>query len=99
MMNAKLWILLAVAVLLVLTSGFTYFAGISYIPAALMFIAALVVLGVSMSFEDVLLRKYDTPHVDDSHPPALIFLRATRAVVLLTMAVLVFVMVQGAADR
>ena len=92
-MNGKLWILLAVAVLLVLGSGFTYFAGISYLPAVLMFIAALVVLGVSMTFEDVLLRKYDTPHDDESHPPALIVLRAARAVVLVTMAVLVFVMV------
>jgi hypothetical protein len=92
-MNARLWTLLAVAVLLVLASGVTFFAGIGYLPAALMFIAALVVLGVSMLFEDVLLRKYDTPHVDDSHPPALIFLRAMRTVVLITMAVLVFVMV------
>ncbi len=92
-MTKNLWIYAGVAVVLIVGSGLTYSAGVSYLPSILMFIAALAVLGISMTYEDALLAKYDTPHDDDSHPPQLIFLRAGRATVLLVMGILIFVMV------
>lgn len=80
------------AVVLAGGSGLAYRAGIPYLPSALMFAAAIIVLGVSASMEDALLRKYDTPHEDDTHPPLLILFRAARTVVLVVMAILVFVL-------
>jgi hypothetical protein len=57
-----------------------------------MFISALLVLGASMTAEDILLAKYDTPHDEDKHPPQLILLRAVRAIVLVGMGSLIFYM-------
>jgi len=92
-MKANLWLWTAVAAVLVLAAWATFYFDIRYLPAVLMLLAVIVVIGVSMSFEDVLLRKYDTPHDEDAHPPALIAWRAMRALVIIAMAVLIFMMV------
>ena len=55
-----------------------------------MFIAALLVFSITATIEDGLLVKYDTPHDEDTHPPKLILLRATRAILMLAIGVLFF---------
>jgi len=92
-MNKYLMLLTAVAILLVVASVIGYILDISYLPAVLMFVAALAVLGVTMSLEDVLLAKFDTPHDDDTHPPQLIALRAIRAIIVIAMGTSIFLMV------
>lgn len=92
-MNKNLWLSTAVAVLLGVGSVIAYILDIRYLPAVLMFVGALVVLGVTMSLEDALLAKYDTPHDEDTHPPQLIALRAIRAIIVIAMGTSIFVMV------
>jgi hypothetical protein len=91
-MTKTLWISTIIAVILVAGSGLAYTAGVTYLPSILMFVAAMIVMGVMMTAEDALLSKYDTPHDEDAHPPQLISLRAGRAIVLITMIVLAVVM-------
>ena len=91
-MKTKLWLATGVATLLVAASGVVYISGIQYIPSILMFIAALIVMGVAMTAEDSLLRKYDTPHDDDTHPPQLVTLRAVRSILLIAMIVVAIAM-------
>lgn len=75
-----------------MASVVAYDAEVQYLPGVLMFVAALVVLGLSMNLEDRLLVKYDTPHDDDHHPPRLVAFRAVRAAVMLMMGVAIFAM-------
>jgi hypothetical protein len=89
--NTNLWILTALAVVLVTGSGISYRLGINYVPAILMFVATLLVLGITMSLEDVLLAKYDTPHDDDTHLPKLVALRSMRAIIVIAMGIMIFV--------
>jgi len=91
-MSKNLWIASGAAVVAIIGSGLAYQAGISYLPSILMFIAALLVLGVTMIAEDSLLQKYDTPHDEDKHPPMLMLLRFGRAAVLVILGILVFVL-------
>ena len=91
-MTKNLWFSTGVAVVTLAASVATYLADISYLPSILMFVSALMVMGASMTAEDTLLARYDTPHDDDKHPPQLILLRAARAVVLVAMAALIFYM-------
>ena len=92
-MKGHLWLWTAAAAVLALAAWVTFYLDIRYLPAALMLFAVIVVIGVSMSFEDILLRKYDTPHDEDAHPPVLIAWRAVRALVVIAMAALIFMMV------
>lgn len=80
------------AVVLAGGSALAYRADVPYLPSVLMFAAAIVALGAAASVEDRLLRKYDTPHADDTHPPLLILFRVIRTVVLVIMGILVFVL-------
>lgn len=89
-MTKSMWISAIAAIIAIAASAVAYDNGAQYSPAILMFIAALIVLGLSMNFEDRLLMKYDTPHDDDSHPPRLVALRAVRAIVMMTMGVAIF---------
>jgi hypothetical protein len=91
-MTKNLWMTTALAIALVAGSGLAYSAGIDYLPSVLMFVAALMAMGVMMTAEDDLLRKYDTPHDEDTHPPQLVTLRAVRSTVLFVMIVLAIVM-------
>ena len=91
-MTKTLWMATLIAVALVAGSGLSYFAGIEYLPSLLMFVAVLIVMGVLMTAEDDLLRKYDTPHDEDSHPPQLITLRAARSTLLIAMIVVTIFM-------
>lgn len=91
-MNKKLWIASAAAVIAIIAAVLLYMKGVSYLPSILVLVAALTVLGVLMIAEDSLLLKYDTPHDEDKHPPALILLRAGRAVVVVALGILVFVL-------
>jgi heme A synthase len=91
-MKTKLWLATGAATLLVAASGVVYISGIQYVPSILMFIAALIVMGVAMTAEDSLLRKYDTPHDDDTHPPQLVTLRAVRSILLIAMIVVAIAM-------
>jgi hypothetical protein len=84
--------LTAVALMLVVAAGLTRLAAIAYLPPILMFVATVIVLGISMILEDMLIQKYDTPHDEDTHPPALITLRAIRSIIVFAMAVFVFVL-------
>jgi len=92
-MKGNLWLWTVAAAVLVLAAWVTFYLDIRYLPAVLMLLAVIVVIGVSMSFEDVLLGKYDTPHDEDVHPPALIAWRAVRALVIIAMAALIVMMV------
>ena len=91
-MTRNLWMATALAIALVAASGLAYSEGNDYLPSVLMFVAALVVMGVMMSAEDTLLQKYDTPHDEDAHPPQLVTLRAVRSTVLIAMIVTAIVM-------
>ncbi|MDH3439726.1 MAG: hypothetical protein OEM63_03155 [Gammaproteobacteria bacterium] len=82
-MMKSMWIYAVAATITVAASGVSYLAGVQYLPSILMFVAAMIVLGLSMNIEDNLLARYDTPHDDDHHPPQLVSLRATRAIVML----------------
>jgi hypothetical protein len=88
--SRNVWLAGAAAIVAIIGSGLTYMAGIPYFPSILMFVAALLVLGVTMIAEDSLLIKYDTPHDEDKHPPALILLRFGRAAILIVLGILVF---------
>ena len=91
-MTKNLWMASLIAIALVAGSGLGYAAGIDYLPSLLMFVATLIVMGVLMTAEDDLLRKYDTPHDEDAHPPQLITLRAVRSTVLIAMIVVTIIM-------
>lgn len=88
-MTRNLWIASAAAVAMIIAAGLAYMAEIRYLPSILIFIAAIVVVGVSMMEEDVLIQKYDTPHDEDRHPPALILFRFGRGIIL---GILLFVL-------
>lgn len=88
----KLWMSGACAIALVAGSGFGYAAGVDYLPSLFMFGATLIVMGVLMTAEDGLLRKYDTPHEEDRHPPPLIMLRVVRSTLLAAMIVVTVIM-------
>ena len=91
-MNRKLWIASAAAVVAGVAAVLLYLQEVSYLPSILMLVAAITVLGVLMIAEDSLLLKYDTPHDEDKHPPALILLRSGRAIILVVLSILVFVL-------
>lgn len=91
-MTRNLWLSAGAALLLVAVSAAAWAARIEYLPSGLMFVAALIVLGFAMSAEDVLLKRYDTPHDDDAHPPPLVAFRAARATVLVAMIVVAVAM-------
>ena len=94
-MTKNLWFSTGVAVVTLAASVATYLADISYLPSILMFVSALMVMGASMTAEDTLLARYDTPHDDDKHPPQLILLRAARVCVRCALASLIFYMAFG----
>lgn len=81
------------AIIAIGASVLTGMAGISYVPGVLMFVAAILILGLGMSIEDMLLARYDSPHVDDAHPPPLVAFRAFRAIVMIVLGVAIFVVV------
>ena len=91
-MTGKVWFAVSIALAVLAGSIFSYLAGVAYLPSILMFVAALFVLGLSMTAEDRLLEKFDTPHDEDKHPPQLILLRAARALVMIAMGILIFYM-------
>ncbi len=91
-MTKSPWLYAIAAVITVAVSGLTWMAGIGYLPSILMFVAAILVLGLSMTVEDRLISRYDTPHDDDTHPWPLIALRAVRAIVLIAMGIAIFAM-------
>jgi hypothetical protein len=91
-MTKSLWLGASAVVIAAAASGITWVLGMSYVPSALMFVAAILVLGLGMTVEDRMLARYDTPHDDDTHPPRLILLRAVRAVVLIAMGIAIFAM-------
>jgi hypothetical protein len=89
-MTGKLCIAALIAGAALIAAWLTHLSAIPWLPVILMIIAALLVLGISMMLEDLLIRKYDTPHDEDKHPPALILFRAARSVVMIVMGVLIF---------
>lgn len=89
-MTKNVWISIVIAIAALAGSAAAYMSGINYLPSILMFVSALVVLGLSMTAEDTLLKKYDTPHDEDKHPAPLILLRAVRAIVVIAMGILIF---------
>jgi hypothetical protein len=91
-MTRYLWTASASAVFLIAASTCTYMAGTRYLPGILLWIASVTLLGVSMFVEDILLEKVDSPHVDDSHPRFLMLLRFARAIVMLVLGVMIFML-------
>ena len=91
-MMKSMWIYAVAAIITVAVSGISYVAGVQYLPSIVMFVAAMITLGLSMNIEDNLLARYDTPHDDDNHPPQLISLRAIRAIALIAMGIAIIVM-------
>lgn len=91
-MTKSMWISALAAIIAIAASGVAYDTGAQYLPGVLMFVAAVIVLGLLMNIEDRLLVKYDTPHDDDHHPPPLVAFRAIRALVMIVMGVAIFAM-------
>ncbi len=92
-MQKSLWLHSLAAIIAIGASVLTWMAGISYVPGVLTFIAAILVLGLGMSIEDMLLARYDTPHGDGVHPLPLVAFRAFRAIVMIVLGVAIFVVV------
>jgi len=84
------WLTAVLAILLLVAAGLAYGAGIPWLPSGLTFFATLFVLGLTMHIEDRLLKRYDTPHEDDTHPPALVLFRFARGTVLVLLGILIF---------
>ena len=89
-MSGKLWVAALFAGAAIIGAALSYLSAIPWLPVALMTVAALIVLGITMMLEDILIGKYDTPHDEDKHPPALILFRALRPIIMIAMGVLIF---------
>lgn len=57
-MMKSMWIYAVAAIVTIVASGASYVAGVLYLPGILMFVAAMIVLGLSMNIEDHLLARY-----------------------------------------
>ena len=90
-MKRNLWLAVAAAAALIIGSVLISTAGMRNLPGLMIFVAALMIIGVSMMLEDALLLKYDTPHEEDRHPPLLTLFRLCRAIIVSALGVLFFV--------
>ena len=69
----------------------SYRAGIEYLPSLFLIVAGILMSGVFAELEDEALKKFDE-HSAGSHDWHLLLLRFFRAVVLLSIGVLIFAM-------